>query len=548
MNTDSRQSKRNRYPLHLACDRCFSVKEKCRFTNGNTTSTCDRCIRLGYECIITRKKQKLGRPRKDGTGSDQPRAYGEFAWSVDDEPKEAPLPTGMLSRSESREIMVKDERGAIEESTVVNRGQTPSLELCLSPPRLNDRTPRDRFLLGMMLEERTYIRKFLISPSFEDEMLRGLRTGLLTQPDMLLNISLACSGRFSTLMGSKPSSNEITCDFERSARAVKTLRVIASNKITQGDNLITIILLGVGILTFDLMDSGAHAHSVCRFTIQLAESFYLQRSLEIQNEQALPSRSQVDFHMVPLIFFDTCNCIIRRQVPVQPLPPRASETVDRYMGLCGWLFRHLFDICQLSYQLGLSASTTSQYADAVPEIQTKLKTIELAVLSWDPSSQRTMGQTTSSHHMEAMIDQAKIYRLATLLLILRLIYPRGTEDDAAWRLSVLILTAIGQLYCKGLPIEEQEEEQTGLEGFSKQSVYPEYRLNLPFLIASVEVVDVEKRERIMEMSRTIVCDKIYPGLSEKFRFFLCYVWEATDRDCCRHWFDLVPQGPPIVLF
>ena len=150
--------------------------------------------------------------------------------------------------------------------------------------------------------------------------------------------------------------------------------------------------------------------------------------------------------------------------------------------------------------------------------------------------------------MEVMIDQARIYRLATLLLILRLRYPRGTKDDAAWRLSVLILTAIGQLYCKGLPVGEQEDEEIKLGNFAKQSVYPEYRLNLPFLIASVEVVDVEKRERIMEMSRTIVCDKMYPGLSEKFRVFLRYVWDATDRDCCRHWFDLVPQGPPIVLF
>ncbi len=37
--------------------------------------------------------------------------------------------------------------------------------------------------------------------------------------------------------------------------------------------------------------------------------------------------------LLPLVFMDTCNCIVQRKIPVFRLRPRSTQDIDRYIGL-----------------------------------------------------------------------------------------------------------------------------------------------------------------------------------------------------------------------
>ena len=111
------------------------------------------------------------------------------------------------------------------------------------------------------------------------------------------------------------------------ARAVKELR----------DGSSVSMVLGLGIVTFDLLDLGLHAYSIRRYTPGLLSGALEGGEVEI---------GELEKQILPLIFMDRCNCLVRWQVPIFQLQssqtPRGGD--DRYISLSASLFLLLYNV------------------------------------------------------------------------------------------------------------------------------------------------------------------------------------------------------------
>ncbi|KAF2179441.1 hypothetical protein K469DRAFT_596065 [Zopfia rhizophila CBS 207.26] len=398
-----------------------------------------------------------------------------------------------------------------------------------------------------MFHKQTFIHRFILGPSFADTIMRGLATSLFSSPDLLLNVYLACSGRFASTIKLYLVGHNADIDYTNSARAVQALRTTGSRIPLQEADLITAVVLGLGIITFDLLASGLHAHSICRFTIGLAEHFYQsEQSENIGHRGSIP---ELDFNLSPLLFMDTVNCIVRRQVPVFRFQPQDEEVVDRYIGICSSLLPYLFDICSISHKLAAS-STAERDSDVAigSAIKERLHTVEYAILSWKPSIPNSFAVSSTAQELEVIKTQARVHQCVALLVIHRLQFPNGVQDDMARELSTMILANIANIY------RGTQTAATGRSGVadefdhSKNGVTFEYRLGFAFLVAAVEVRDPQERNEVLGQVPVVVCSKMYPNVSEMLGQFLVYIWQAQDRNRSAYWFDMVSDGPPFVLF
>jgi hypothetical protein len=233
---------------------------------------------------------------------------------------------------------------------------------------------------------------------------------------------------------------------------------------------------------------------------------------------------------------DVYNCLVRRQIPVCRLEMSRDEgkRVDKYLGLCGPLLAVFFDICRVSHQLRPSGDS-SQGLDAKARdgILGELDGIEDTVLGWDPRVPKLFALTTSPDEVRRVQAQAGIYKTATLLIIHRLRYGFGMQDDDARELSQAILAEIEKVYGRPLTPGGQVKNTT---------VQFDYRLSFPFFIAAIELEDSSERIRALEILQSVVCQKIYPRVVEQLGQALKFVWEARDWQYGTHWFDLLSTG------
>ncbi|KXX77837.1 hypothetical protein MMYC01_206974 [Madurella mycetomatis] len=389
-------------------------------------------------------------------------------------------------------------------------------------------------LLEVMFDKQKFICRFVLGSSFADAVLAQLLAGLYAAPETLLNVFLACSGRLTRHM--EPHAAErLGADlgyYSNSARAVQVLRETGTRaeiQLLEMTDLLSAITLGLGIITFDLLDSGLHAHSICRFTLGLAERFHTAT----QPRARIPD---LDSALTPLVFMDICNCIIQRQVPVYRLEMEQqndkSQAVDRYIGLCGSLLPHLFDICHLSYQLGRCTNGNTRTADVVRDLQA----IRDAIQCWEPPIPVHFVLGSTFDEVRVVKTQAEVYRTAALIIIHRLHFGFGIRDEEARQLASTVLEKIDRIY------RHQRSPSNGAEPPF------EYRLGLPFLVAAVELKDGGNRASALERLARVVSRKMYPKVSERLRQGLVSVWEARDRGYCGHWFDLVSSMPKFVCF
>lgn len=308
--------------------------------------------------------------------------------------------------------------------------------------------------------------------------------------------------------------------------------------------VVSALTLGLGLVTFDLLDSGLWAHEICRFTLSL-----VRRGLHLPCDEGdggiwvhgVGKESEVDAGLVPLVCMDVFNCFARRQMPLCRLEMNhdGEQRVDKYLGLCGPLLTMLFDICRLNHQLGaLETSNQRLAASTRAEIFRELGDIGDKVLVWNPRVPEAFAFTTPPEEVWRIQAQAEIYRAVALLIIHRLRYGSGTQDEEACRLSKTILADIEKVYAHAPPSDDQAENV----GF-------DCRLAFPFFVAATEVEDPGERIHTLDRLPSVVCEEIYSRVIEQLRQALTFIWDARDWRCCTHWFDLVPTSiPPFVLF
>jgi hypothetical protein len=395
-----------------------------------------------------------------------------------------------------------------------------------------------------MFDEHVFIRHFVISTRLGDAVLKHLLSCLFSSPDLLLGVFLACSSRFSrrilSISASSPDDEYTKC-----AKAVRHLRAAGLSQSLPASDLLSALVLGLGVVTFDLLDKGMYAHSVARFTLDMAVKTQgdLTETTQGLNSEGCRVLGGYEEWLLPLIFLDTCNCIVRRALPVHKVQGQDMNSVDRYIGLCTPLLAYMYDICLLSTRaVNRITGTTADIMFNETEFENTADALESTLTVWDAVIPEECKAEFSLLELSILKTQADIYRLANLLLLHHTRFPYRCADEAAHSLSASILESIDKLY---------NMAQCDISGEAERRVVgvtAELRLSLPFLVAAVEVIDAQQRITLLERLEVVVNAKLYPHICEMLRDIIIFVWTARDKNCPDHLFELVLRGPSFVLF
>ena len=408
-------------------------------------------------------------------------------------------------------------------------------------PLLSRLAPRDQALLRITFDGTSYIHRFVLGPEHANSLINHLFVSFNASPDALLGVFLACSGRFSSKFRLS-AYTDVNLDYSNCARAVQSLREMADTASIKTPDLVTVLTLGLGIVTFDLLETGMYAHSISRHTLTLADRHLCLST--VYPRQRARIMEDVGPNLLPLVLMDTYNCLVRRQVPIMRLQLQNTETVDKYIGVCWPLMPHLYDICCLSCRISsLPSATPGQKLEGgLPlDITQGLDVVETALHSWHPSIPARTMRSSTAREVEILETQANIYKSAILLVIHRLRHPLGHEDETAWEWSCIILAGIERL------LSVAARTPDGHTALGQESNF-DYRLAFPFFVAAVEVADPIERAAVLDKLSSVVSAELYSHVLGMMRRAIVHIWGNRDEDSGSYLLDIISEGPPLVLF
>ena len=185
------------------------------------------------------------------------------------------------------------------------------------------------------------------------------------------------------------------------------------------------LFLGQTMYVFNLLTTpySKNAHSIVRSALMSTKK-WLPRLIEAPIMDTIT--------MTPIII-DTVECLFHREIPIIRLGRLNRIVVDRYAGLCTTLLPHLYDICECGHSLKTMAfEPGSEVLDGIWE---RLDDIEESIRRWRAPTPPQLFEKYGQNAVLAMITQSNVYRLAGLLVIHRLRYPLGVEDEQAQKFA-----------------------------------------------------------------------------------------------------------------
>jgi hypothetical protein len=370
----------------------------------------------------------------------------------------------------------------------------------------SDLDDSERYFLGLMKDIITPspLAKFLVGSTFHESHHLSFVQNLKQPSPILRNAAVACAAALLGDQSNEYAQKGLEIGHRRAALAVSSLR---SLKIDNEEDLVTAIVLGVALLTFAMHVADGQPFLISRYTLSLIK---MQRP-----DLAGLDPSLMDFLMC-LVCAETFECILRSQVPSLKVNTLYRGCfVDRYLGISSPMLSYFYDICQVS---NLLQEVT--IADD-PDLLGQLKEIQLAVEEWRPIPPPDFVERFTYIEFVVMKAQAKILRLAALLIIHRLRHPFGQQDRDALVLSNAITA----------------EFETVLH-LSHHSIPC---TSLAYLAACFEVVDKEARKRALERSAQIITFSKQAQI--RFKATLNCMWKARDSENPFYWFELYKHVP-----
>lgn len=370
-----------------ACDRCYSLKERCEWLRSHA---CSRCDRLHLECLMRRPLRKPGRPRRLVS---QNRALLNVASTTKNSEK---LAYGLTSSSIPR---------------------------CIS--EFADLQPSDQHLIQNILFDDTLLDFFLIGPSFWERhrsfLITHFSLSSRTLKHAYLALALVFQGHSHTITSS-PDNVELIDKHASSALAHLRRYQLGDNQ-----SISECLALGALIVSFTLCSTHTASSAICNQTLSLVKEAY-------ESAQGFGKEDLV--FMSCLVLPEILHCLLRGSIPTlrYRILPGQDDHVDRYIGICTPLLPYLYDICELS-----SAARNFHRLD-MAQISQSLERVEFAVTAWQPHIPEDFTTKFTATEVSHMLCQAYVMRIGALLLVHRLRYPFGTNDGPALDLATRILT------------------------------------------------------------------------------------------------------------
>jgi hypothetical protein len=384
--------------------------------------------------------------------------------------------------------------------------QTPKPGLLCRPTLLTDFPAELLQIYALNLDE-FYIanEKFVIGPTFTREFHAALMSIYACSPSLLQHAYLAILGAMHKSRNRLPTLDE--ANLKRGAAGLQQLRTIT---ITGIEDARAVLILGQVMATFDIFTISTNSHLILRQALTIVKPWY----------PALSKEMWLDSITITPLLMDVVECLVRRDIPVIKFSVRDPYLVDRFVGLCSTFLPILYDLCELSYKTKMEEYSRDQSkgSDVFAEIEEEVR-------SWTPNTPSNFLETYSTSEVLKMLTQARAYRLAALLIIHRLRYPFGVNDEVAATYAKEILQDLAQC-------------STILQGNTTMQ-----STAFPLLLAMIEVSE-EHVQKIIEKFSSLEPPAEY---STKFLAFVHFIRSARESGFRGLWFDLVSQGPEICI-
>lgn len=388
--------------LPRSCDRCYSIKERC-IRSANSAS-CDRCARLNHECALKRAIKRPGRrPKKTSAASPQGRDGVLQASTI--ELPEGREPSSMLDR-------------------VVAELELPSIESnLLRQSILND----------------SFVEQFIIGPTFCCIHREYVAKQLSDFPSTLGHAFIASAmswGDDSDLTSPEPGSSNSNSDyFERMYHhATEAVAALRSLRPTTVQEMCLCLVLGATIMTFTLKLRVADARAICRQTLEIVKPIY-------SRESTMEGTAPDDFcFMSCLVLTDVAESLMFCDPPTlryRVIP--GGHYVDRYVGISHSFLPLLHDVAELNFKLKTESGKSGGHLAAMSLYEKPHHTLEQQILKWMSDVPVDFTDAFTSVEVAHMLCQAEAIRNGARLVLHRLKYGFGTQDEVAEAISSNIL-------------------------------------------------------------------------------------------------------------
>jgi hypothetical protein len=370
-----------------------------------------------------------------------------------------------------------------------------------------DLIPEEKELLMFLLGQPRTLEYYVISPSFEDAEQRSFAAPLPAALPVLKDAYLAYAGVLKSFRPGSATEADVNTNLRHASAAMVILRAFS---VANSEDAALCLTLGITLALFVYAAVGVGISDICHYCLSSTRPFIETAALDPEAEP----------RMIFLVLLETMDCLVHRRKPTLRIQSRAPDRVDRHLGLCLPLLPYYYDLCVISHSL---ANATD--AGLIIRLQHQLNGIQALIDKWQPSQPEHFIHQFGSAEVIHLLAQARVYRLAALLLAHRLRHVFGQEDSQAdvWSHEVMMELELARR-------------------ITKQSIR---FVTLPFIVAAIEIRDPVTRIRAIQNVDEYV-DQFMPVVQKVTKVFLSRVWHERDTQTTSSWFDSVHK-PCVIL-
>lgn len=501
-------------PTQGACESCYKNKDKCVFNSQN--QSCYRCSILQRSCI-PRPQKRMGRPPRVKTFSHGSCSILKLSHKPPGRGAISRCPEssyGDLSSLRNQHCNFQPRMDSLSicqrEHTKAKEG-TPfyqsSLGLFVLKPLGLDHPQFDNILRDSQGFFEIH-RYFVLGTSFINDFHNTVRTLFSHSPSIISPAYIAV-----LQLISHRNLDNTPLDESNLALGSECLKHLThkSSLVANVKDAATTLLLGQILLVYNTLIHGSSTRVITRGALLHTKKWY----------PSLMQLPQFESITIAPIVADVTECLVRRELPVLRLPNTDRLVVDRLVGVCSTLLQLLYDLCEQSYAVKMQTPSEDSNHVSVglySEIEDKIAT-------WKPPIPPDFFTIYHSSETVLILGQARAYQTAALLIIHRLRFPFGVEDDNGYHLAKSILHELSILS------KRPSDGATGLG------------LDFPLLVALLEMPELG--QAVFEEFESL---RFRKQQSQQMLAFVRFVKQCYENGYSGLWFDLVDQHLPEMLF
>lgn len=288
----------------------------------------------------------------------------------------------------------------------------------------------------------------------------------------------------------------------KAALSVSALREL---EVNGREDVATVLVLALIISTFGLFVADGDSAGVCAYALNDIRVYYESPDVVFTPDEHA--------YLICLFYTELIECVPHSRLPTMKYGTygKAARHVDRYMGLAAPFMAFFYELCEFAQELRLNRGVNDQ------SLWRKADDLEYRIRTWTPTHPEGFPDQYAQIELIQIFAQIKSLRQAALLVLHRLRYPYGIQDE------------------KGLAIADSIVTENSLVlQFSDRGAA--MGMDLAYLIACLELRDVVDQEA------TLVQISTHMRFSEptrvKFLAQLQQVWQAKHAYSGLYWYDL----------